>query len=215
MIKLIIFDLDGTLLNTIDDLCDSCNYVLSNHNFPIHTPDECKYFVGNGIRKLIERALPKDQCSEEQIDSLFQEFLPYYKLHSADKTAPYDGITETLHHLIALGVKVAVASNKAQEAMGPLLKHYFPDIQWTCAFGQREKVPIKPHPQVVFDILEKTRVAAAETYYIGDTAVDMETAARAGLYKIGAAWGFRTKQELAQSGADIIIDHPSQIIDLL
>lgn len=215
MIKLIIFDLDGTLLNTIDDLADSCNHVLAAHGLPTHETAEYNYFVGNGIRKLVERAIPAEHRTPENIQAIYDDFMDYYQQHSADKTAPYEGITETLEKLDTMGIKVAVASNKAQVAMAPLLSHYFPTVRWAAAYGQREGVPTKPAPQIVYDILETAGVKKEEALYIGDTGTDMETAANAGLYKIGAAWGFRTREELTANGADVIIDKPEELLDVL
>ena len=215
MIKLIIFDLDGTLLNTIDDLADSCNHVLAAHGLPTHETAEYNYFVGNGIRKLVERAIPAGHRTPENIQAIYDDFMDYYQRHSADKTAPYEGIIETLEQLESMGIKAAVASNKAQVAMAPLLSHYFPTVRWAAAYGQREGVPTKPAPQIVYDILETAGVKKEEALYIGDTGTDMETAANAGLYKVGAAWGFRTREELTANGADVIIDKPEELLDVL
>jgi len=214
MTELVIFDLDGTLLNTIDDLADSCNYILEKHGFTTHKTEKYYYFVGNGIRKLIERAAPSD-CSAETLQAIFNDFMDYYQRHSADKTAPYEGIISTLEQLAAAGVKLAVASNKAQSAMEPLLTHYFPTVKWAAAFGQRDGVPVKPNPQIVFDILKTSGVEKEAAIYIGDTGTDMQTAANAGLFKIGAAWGFRTRKELAANGADIIISHPKELVKIV
>ena len=215
MIKLVIFDLDGTLLNTIDDLADSCNHVLAAHGLPTHATEKYNYFVGNGIRKLVERAIPTDFRTPETMEAVYNEFMDYYQQHSADKTAPYEGIIGTLEKLDAMGIKAAVASNKAQVAMAPLLRHYFPTVRWAAAYGQREGVPTKPAPQIVYDILGTAGVKKEETLYIGDTGTDMETAANAGLYKIGAAWGFRTRSELAENGADVIIDAPEDLLEVI
>lgn len=214
MIKLIIFDLDGTLLNTIADLTDSTNYVLRKFGFPEHSEEKYKYFVGNGIETLIRRACP--QNIEEQIFlNVLQQFLHYYEIHKADKTAPYAGMIETLETLQNAGVKLAVATNKTQELLPELFDYYFPTIDFCAVLGNRKNVPVKPHPQIVEDILEITKVAKSEVLYVGDTAVDMETAMRAHVKKIGVMWGFRTREELEKANADVIIEHPLELLQLL
>lgn len=210
-----VFDLDGTLLNTLGDLADSCNHILEKHHYPVHPIENYKYFVGNGLRKQLERALPDSVTDVGEINGLYAEFLAYYKEHSMDKTGPYDGMTAVLEQLNARNVLCAVASNKVHSAMAPLLAHYFPTIRWATFYGQRRGVPEKPHPQVVLDILEDTKVEKEDAIYVGDTATDMQTAEAAGLYKIGALWGFRTSRELSEAGADRVLEHPSQLLEML
>jgi len=222
MIKLIIFDLDGTLLNTLDDLADCTNFVLQKHGFPTHKVDRYKYFVGNGVTMLLKRALPEDTSETIHLEIL-NEFLQYYEWHKADKTAPYRGIIETLEKLQKKGILLAVATNKPDELLPELMQHYFPTIQWAAVFGNRKDVPIKPHPQIVYDILNTVNscrnadfhISTDEILYVGDTAVDMETAQNAGIKKAGVLWGFRTKKELIDAHADYIIANPSDIINLI
>jgi len=219
MIKLIIFDLDGTLLNTLDDLADCTNYILQQNGFPTHEIDTYKYFVGNGIEMLIRRALPQD-TTEKIYSKVLNEFLKYYEIHKADKTAPYPGINETLAKLQEKEVLLAVATNKTHELLPDLMRYYFPTIKWAAVFGNRKDVPIKPHPQIVYDILRSCKdvactISTNNVLYVGDTAVDMETAQNAGLTKVGVLWGFRTKEELAQAHADYIIEHPVELINIL
>lgn len=214
-IKLIIFDLDGTLLNTLEDLADSANYVLSHHGFPTHPVDAYRYFVGNGMPKLIERILPEGQKEGVIYDTCFKEFLEYYTLHMHDKTRVYAGLTETLEQLQAQGIQLAVATNKVHAALAPLMANFFPTIQWDALFGQRAKVPVKPHPQIVYDILEATGCSKSETLYLGDTSVDMETAHRAGLLAVGVLWGYRPQSELEEAHADLLIKHPCEILNHL
>ncbi len=216
MIKLAIFDLDGTLLNTIDDLADSCNVILKKHNFPIHPVDAYKYFVGDGIRMLVMRAVPRHvKDNPEIIQQCLEGFLDYYAQHKMDKTAPYAGMVETLEILQERNIRLAVASNKVDSEVHPLLQYYFPTISFVAAVGQKEGIPTKPDPTMVNEILEKINIAPENTIYIGDTAVDMQTGKNAQIYSLGALWGFRTAEELIENGADKLIQHPKDILKLL
>lgn len=208
----IIFDLDGTLLNTIADLAHSTNYALTVAGFPTHPVEAYKYFVGNGINKLFERALPEDERSEENIGRIRAAFLTYYDTHNTDYTRPYPGIPELLHRLQAEGITPAVASNKYQRATEKLIRTYFPDIRFAAVFGQREGVPTKPDPSVVHDILRITGLPKAETLYVGDSGVDMQTAANGGLVSIGVTWGFRPRTELVENRARHLADRPEEIL---
>ncbi len=214
MTKLVIFDLDGTLLDSLEDLADSCNYLLRKYGFPEHPLDSYRYFVGDGIHKLVERILPEDKRQADFVEQVFQEMVAYYDIHKADKTMPYHGIVETLEVLQRKGVMLAVASNKVNKAMMPLMEHYFPTISFAAVLGQREGIPVKPHPQIVFDILKMAGVSAEEALYVGDTGVDMDTAHRAGLKAVGALWGYRDRQELAEHQAEYIIAQPMELLEL-
>jgi phosphoglycolate phosphatase len=219
MIKLVIFDLDGTLLNTLDDLADCTNYALQKNGFPTHEINAYKYFVGNGVEMLIQRALSKE-TSVEVFNKVLSDFMDYYEIHKADKTAPYSGIIETLEKLQEKGILLAVATNKPHELLPDLMRHYFPTIKWAAVFGNRKDVPIKPHPQIVYDIIEtvtanSTSITKHDILYVGDTAVDMETAQNADIAKVGVVWGFRTKEELVQSHADYIIEKPQELLTII
>ena len=155
MKKLVIFDLDGTLLNTIADLAQSTNHALAALGYPTHEEQEYNFMVGNGINKLFERALPEGEKTEENVLRIRKEFVPYYDQHNADKSRPYPGITELLTELQTKGVQLAVASNKYQAATEKLIAHYFPTIRFIAVFGQREGVNVKPDPTVVYDILQR------------------------------------------------------------
>ena len=191
MKKLVIFDLDGTLLNTIADLANSTNYALKVLGYPIHEPDKYNFMVGNGINKLFERALPDGEKTEENVLRVRQEFVPYYDQHNADKSRPYPGVTELLETLQTAGMQLAVASNKYQAATEKLIAHYFPNIKFTAVFGQREGIPVKPDPIIVKEILQIAKVQEEETLYVGDSGVDMQTAINAGVTSCGVTWGFR------------------------
>lgn len=206
---LIIFDLDGTLLNTLEDLCDTGNYILRKHEHPIHPLEAYKQFVGNGMRKLIERALPEKFRKDDYIEQLFKEFLEYYEIHKTDKTHPYDGVVETLETLQAAGIQLAVASNKAHSAMAPLMAHYFPTVRFVAALGNKPGAKPKPAPDIVLEIMKIAEETPASTLYVGDSGVDMLTAQNAGLKKVGVLWGFRTRDELVQAGADFLMRSPS------
>ena len=216
MTKLVIFDLDGTLLNTIDDLANSCNYLLRKYHLPEHTTDKYRYFVGNGIPKLLERILPEHLKTDHEFRSaLLEEFLDYYAQHKSDLTAPYQGIRELLTELHARRIAIAVASNKAHEAIAPLLQHYFPNIPFAASLGQRAGFPLKPDEAVVEAILKIVQVEKSETLYVGDTGVDMQTAVNANVKPIGVLWGFRTEEEIRNAGAQVVIAQPLELLQYI
>ena len=194
MKKLVIFDLDGTLLNTIADLAHSTNYALNKLGYPTHEIEKYNFMVGNGIDKLFERALPEGEKSKENVLRVRKEFVPYYDIHNADDSRPYPGIPELLSYLQDAGIQITVASNKYQAATQKLIDHYFPEIHFTAVFGQREGIKVKPDPTVVFDILEVAKVTKEEVLYVGDSGVDMQTAANARVTVCGVTWGFRRIQ---------------------
>lgn len=211
MKKLVIFDLDGTLLNTIADLANSTNYALKVLGYPIHEPDKYNFMVGNGINKLFERALPDGEKTEENVLRVRQEFVPYYDQHNADKSRPYPGVTELLETLQTAGMQLAVASNKYQTATEKLIAHYFPNIKFTAVFGQREGIPVKPDPIIVKEILQIAKVQEEETLYVGDSGVDMQTTINAGVTSCGVTWGFRPRTELESFHPDHIVDNAEEI----
>ena len=208
---LAIFDLDGTLLNTIADLATATNQALEACGFPTHPISAYPMFVGNGINKLFERALPAESRTEENIMRIRAHFLPYYDEHNADLSKPYPGIPQLLEGLQTAGVHLAVASNKYQRATEKLIRHYFPTIRFAAVFGQREGIPVKPHPQIVEDILTLVPVNKEEVIYIGDSGVDMQTALHAGVESIGVTWGFRPKEELLQHSPTHLVDSADEI----
>ena len=213
-LKAAIFDLDGTLLNTIDDLADAGNYALTQNGFRPHPVGPYKFFVGDGIFNLIRRALPEGSRDEATILRVKRDFDEYYAAHSQDKTKPYDGIVDALRELKEKGVRIAIFSNKPHEHTIPVVAHYLPGIAEPI-FGQREGVPVKPDPATVFEILDIWGLPKQDVCYIGDTGTDMRTGKSAGLFTIGVLWGFRTKEELEENGADILITHPNELIKLM
>ncbi len=215
MKKLVIFDLDGTLINSIEDLGQAANYALSKNGFPTHSLASYPFFVGNGVRNLIRKALPEENRNDTTIDSLLKDFKEYYDDHNVDSTKPYDGIMELLKQLQEQGVKLAVASNKYQKATEKIVSQLFPDIKFVSVQGQQEGVNVKPDPSIVFNILGVALVPKAEVLYVGDSGVDMETARRACVDSVGVTWGFRSEKELNEYHADRIVHRASDIFDIV
>lgn len=212
MKKLVIFDLDGTLLNTIADLAHSTNYALEKNGFPTHEIHEYNYFVGNGINKLFERALPEGQKTPENIQAIRQDFLIHYDKHNADLSRPYEGITDVLEILQKEGLKIAVASNKYQAATEKLVPHFFPGIRFVAILGQREGISTKPDPTIVYDILKQANAGKEDTLYVGDSNVDMQTAINAGVDACGVTWGFRPVNELQDYHPKYIAEKATDIL---
>ena len=207
MKKLFIFDLDGTLLDTVADLGNSCNHVFTEAGFPTHPIDAYYKFVGNGIAKLIERALPAEEATAENIEKLLPPFRAYYNLHMADDTKPYRGVCELLAELQQKGVAIAVASNKYQAATENLVKKYFPEINFVAVFGQRDNVPVKPDPAIVRDIQQAAGTEdTAEIIYIGDSLVDLNTAKNSNVEFAAVTWGFCPRESLAENNPAHIAD---------
>lgn len=213
--SLVIFDLDGTLLNTIGDLAVACNAMLALRGLPQHSYDDYCHFVGNGILRLVERALPEPLRTPENIDRARADFVKYYLDHIDCRTTPYDGIPELLAELDRRAIRMAVASNKFQAGTEKLVARFFPGVSFAVVFGQRPGVPLKPDPAVVGEILARTSVPRDEVLYVGDSGVDMLTARAAGVRSAGVTWGFRERQELVEAGASNIVDRPAQLLDLL
>lgn len=210
---LVIFDLDGTLLNTIDDLAAAANHALVACGFPPRSTEECCQFVGSGVTKLLERSLPDGAKTQENIARMRTEFLAYYDQHLWEATHPYPGITDALQTLQARGIKLAVASNKYQRATEKLITHFFPQIAFSAVYGQREGVPVKPHPQIVQDCLSCAQEPAEHCLFIGDSDVDMQTAQNAAVRACGVTWGFRSREVLAAYHPAYLIDIPHELVN--
>lgn len=212
MTKLAIFDLDGTLLNTVEDLGSATNYALEQCGFPIHPIDEYYQMVGRGIYNLFRAAIPSEYATEDNVQRMASYFIPYYDEHKCDFTRPYDGIPEMLRNITGRGVRLAVASNKYQDGAEKLVHHFFGDYEFVKILGQREGQPIKPDPAIVDQILaEVPYISKAETVYVGDSNVDMQTGANAKVRTIGVSWGFRGREELAAYHPSAIIDTPEDL----
>lgn len=210
---IIIFDLDGTLINTIDDLGQACNYALAACGFPTHKIEDYPRLVGNGINRLIERALPEEHRNEDTVLRLRKYFVPYYDAHNCDLTCPYDGITELLQTLKEKGHTLAVASNKYQAATEKIVAYFFPNV-FDVVLGERENVARKPDPQIVWDIV-KCLEDASEMLYVGDSLVDAETAKAANLPFVACTWGFCSEEQLASSNPNYIVQHPVEILSII
>ena len=212
MIKLVIFDLDGTLVNTIDDLAISTNYTISKLGFPEHELKEYPFFVGNGIGKLIERALPQNNRDETTIKEAKSIFLKYYQKHKTDLSKPYKGIPELLVSLQKNKINIAVASNKYQQGCREIVTELFPNIKFCSVLGQREGIKTKPDTTIINDTFKNCPVPKNEVIYIGDSGVDMQTGTNADIFSIGVSWGFRSISELIKNGAKKIVNTPEEII---
>ena len=208
-----IFDLDGTILNTLEDLADSTNYALKTCGYPERTMDEVRQFVGNGIRNLMERAVPEGTPVEE-IDRVHETFTAHYKVHCADKTRPYDGIVELLQNLKKDGCKLAVVSNKADYGVQELCKQYFDGV-FDFAVGEREGIRKKPAPDSVNEVLKTLGCSRDRAVYIGDSDVDIQTAANAQMDHIIVEWGFRDVPFLIAKGAKVLVEKPEEILEIV
>ncbi|MDD6929837.1 MAG: HAD family hydrolase [Treponema sp.] len=205
-----VFDMDGTILNTLDDLMDSTNFALKNNGLKERSLEEIRFFVGNGIQKLIERAVPQG-TSKEVFEKVFADFKSHYKIHCADKTSYYDGIPSVIQTLRKMGVKTAVVSNKADFAVQELVEVYFKGL-FDVALGEKTGVSKKPSPDMVNAALSVLGVEKESAFYIGDSDVDFETAKNSSLDFIGVSWGFRGRKFLEDLGSKNIIDSPCELL---
>lgn len=212
MIRAVLFDLDGTLTDTIDDISDAMNRSLRLHGLPEWTVAEYCYLVGDGAKKLAERAVRDRQ---ELALSVQREYQSYYEAHTRVKSKPYDGVPEMLRALQERGVPLAVFSNKPDADTKNVVAHFFPEIAFKVVRGQVEGVPVKPDPTGALAVAQALGVAPGEVLYLGDTATDMGCALNAGMHPVGVLWGFRKEDELRTSGAEHIIAHPEEVFPLL
>ncbi|WP_287825158.1 HAD family hydrolase [Clostridium sp.] len=210
-----IFDLDGTLLNTLDDMANSMNSILEKHGFPTHGQEAYKYFIGNGMEKLVRRTLAKTDADEEMIRLCLSEFIDEYDRRREESTKPYEGVNELLDKLSSLGVRISILSNKPDDFVKALVKKYFSSKSFDFIFGARINVPKKPDPTAAFEIVKLSNIPANEYLYLGDTGVDMKTANAAGMHAVGVTWGFRKADELLENGAKTLIDSPMELIKLI
>lgn len=213
MTDTVIFDLDGTLLDTLDDLKDSVNYALSRQGYPLRSKEEIRMFVGNGIRLLMERAVPKN-IGTEKFEECFKDFCDYYKLHMEDKTAPYNNINEMLSHIKQAGFKTAIVTNKADFAAQDLCKRMF-GKNIDVIVGSVDERPNKPAPDGVFYALEKLNSSTETAVFVGDADTDILTAKNAGLVSIGVLWGFRDRGVIEKEGAEYIVENVNALENLL
>lgn len=211
--KLVIFDMDGTILNTLDDLTHATQYILAQYHFPTRTKEEVRQFVGNGIHKLIERAVPT-ATSNEVIDEVFEEFVKYYRLHCKECTQPYDGILDLVEYLKDHDVKVAVVSNKEDGAVQRLSDEYFPGL-FDISVGERKGIAKKPSPDSVNEVMRVLNIDKKDTVYVGDSEVDIQTANNADIDQIIVEWGFRDKEVLIQNGAKVLVKDVNELKESL
>ena len=213
MYSYVIFDLDGTLLNTIDDLADTGNHVCALHGWPAHPVEAYKRMVGNGIPKLVERFAPAG-TDRDTLDQAYGEFMAWYGLHKEDKTAPYSGMEGAALRLKQAGVSIAVLSNKADEMAGPVVEHYYPGV-FPIVQGALPDLPTKPDPTLLYKLMERMGADPEATLFVGDSNVDIQTAKNGGLASCGVLWGFRSRQELEAEGADYLAETPAELIKVV
>ena len=213
--RLAIFDLDGTLLDTIGDLAEACNYMLGLRGLAMHTREEYARMVGNGILNLVKRALPEELRTPEYVANAREDFLDYYTANIDRYTHPYEGIREVLHTLQAEGWSMAVASNKFDEGTKTLVKNIFPEVDFGAVYGNREGFPLKPDKALLDIIIKECGASVETTVMVGDSGVDMQTAKNAGVRSVGCSWGFRPRTELEEQGADVIVNKPLELLQAL
>lgn len=212
--KGIIFDLDGTLVNSLEDISDAMNTVLQNLNYPTHTYDTYQYFIGSGLRNLVSKALPASNNSEDQIETCFQNMITEYREICTLKTKPYEGIVELLDTLISQNIKLAVFSNKADELTKKIATEIFPDY-FDAAVGLSTEALKKPNPFEAIEMSKKWNLSPEEILFVGDSDIDMLTAKNANMFPVGVSWGYRTEEELKTSGAKLVINNASELIEIL
>lgn len=215
LFKAIIFDLDGTLLDTLEDLSNAANRVLERHGFPTHDTGDYRYMVGDGAVVLMRRALPEDRRDDVTVLDCVRAFREEYERGWKIKTRSYDGVTEMLDVLAAHGMKMAVLSNKPDDFTKRCVSEYFPQQTFDLVLGQCDTVPLKPDPSGAMEISRFLNIPPSQFLYLGDTSIDMKTAVAAGMFPVGALWGFRSGKELLENGARLLIKRPTELLPLL
>lgn len=214
MIKAVLFDLDGTLVNSLRDLASGVNYALASKGYPTHDTEAFKYFVGDGIPKMIERAMPPEHRTAKEIDEVKNVFLSYYAIHYADKTHAYNGMPELINNLKSSGFKIAVVTNKAQDMANKVVTCAYGDI-FDLVIGMRDGILPKPDPTSALMAMNQLGVTPEECIFIGDSGMDVATAVNSGAVPVGVLWGFRKEDELLKSGAKYIISKPQELLDII
>ncbi|WP_163409067.1 HAD family hydrolase [Flavobacterium ajazii] len=212
--KGIIFDLDGTLVNSLEDISDAMNKVLQGLNFSTHTYDTYQYFIGSGLRNLVSKALPATNNSDEEIEICFERMINEYREICTLKTKPYEGIVELLENLTSKNIKMAVFSNKADELTKKIALEIFPN-QFDTAVGLSTEALKKPNPFEALEISKKWNLKPEEILFVGDSDIDMQTAVNAKMFPVGVTWGYRTEEELKNSGAKLVVNTASELIEIL
>lgn len=211
----IIFDVDGTLLNSIQDLADSMNFVLNRHGFPVHDIEKYKQFVGNGMRVLAISALPEEERDEEKVNRYLDELEKQYEKRWNQATKPYPGIEELLRRLEESGIQMFVLSNKPHHFTEEVINEFFGLKRFELVYGARTGIPKKPDPYSALEISKLSGIPVSDFLYLGDSGVDMKTADAAGMYAVGATWGFRKADELWKNGAKAVIQNPLELIEIM
>ena len=215
MVKYIIFDLDGTLVNSIYDLADSVNFVLLQNGYKTHPLESFYYFVGDGTLKLVERALPEDKRNDEEIKRVHEQFAKYYSKNYLNKTVPYEGVCNLLDELNNLSIEYAVASNKTDIFTHQIIEKLFPENKFDKIMGKKDGNPTKPNPKIVYDILSGKNLKDYEILFVGDSNIDIQTGHNANIKSVGCLWGFRDKKELEEAGADFLISSPYELLEII
>ena len=211
--KAVIFDLDGTLLNTYEDLANAVNFALEQNGLPTHPAEKYKIFAGNGTDMMITRALPEADRNDEMLDKVRKLYFEYYNAHSGECTKPYDGIVDMLSELKSRGFKLAVVSNKIDFMTRAVVKEYFGDTVFDFVTGQCDGIIPKPDPSMVYKVMEQFGVTADECIFVGDSGVDAETGKNANMFTVGVLWGFRDKKELLECGASTVIPKADELLN--
>jgi phosphoglycolate phosphatase len=213
--KAVLFDLDGTLLDTLQDIADSCNAALTRHGFPTHSTPAYRYFVGDGVATLISRVIPREAHDPTTLAKVAADYREAYQKNWNATTRPYDGIPELLDQLTQRDIALTVLSNKPDDFTRRCVEEFLPRWKFAIVQGASQAFPPKPNPAAALHMANELKVPASEFAYLGDTDTDMKTAVSAGMFPVGVKWGFRTAEELARSGAAVIIEHPRQLLDHL
>lgn len=214
-VQAVLFDLDGTLLDTLEDIANSANSALLRYGLPIHSVDAYRYFIGDGVTMLISRALPDENRDSDIIAKCVKGFRQYYSRNWNVNTRPYEGVPELLDALAAKHIKMAVLSNKPDDFTRQCVSELLPNHNFEMILGQRDAIPIKPDPVGALQIADSLGITPSRFLYLGDSAIDMKTAVRAGMFPVGALWGFRPLKELQEHGAQVVIEHPIDLVGLL
>ncbi len=213
--KAVIFDLDGTLLDTLGDIADAANRVLTQYGYPTHPQDAYAWFVGNGAKTLMTRALPDNQRQDDVIDACVHGFIADYSEHWHVATTAYPGMIKLINELTHRGIKLSVVTNKPQRFAKVMMDRYFSGVPFYPVLGQQDHIPKKPHPKQALAAAHQMGVMPSDCIFLGDSAVDIETALRAGMHPVGAKWGFRPVQELMEAGAWKVIHHPGDLLGIM
>jgi phosphoglycolate phosphatase len=213
--KAILFDLDGTLIDTADDIGDAANRVLSNRGLPTHSISTYRLFIGEGVRILFTRALPEESRNQDLINACLKEFIEDYRCNYNVKTKLYDGVPELLDILKLRGLKLAILSNKPDPITKDCVAFFLSEWDFDVVLGQHDSIPRKPDPQGALEIAERLVILPSNFIYLGDTAIDMKTAVSAGMFPVGVLWGLRSLEELKENGARVVIDEPMQLLDFI